>query len=398
MLEQLASEFIESARREREYVTDLIRRLIRVPSPSCEEAEAVELVRKEMESVKPDEVFIDTMGSVVARFGQGTRRILYDSHLDTVGIGDRTRWHIDPFAGEMRDGVVYGRGACDDKGGIAGMVLGLKLLTELAAQGDFTLYVVGIVQEEDCEGLALSVLLEETGLEPDCVVLGEPSNLTISRGHRGRAEIEVVTRGRSCHASAPERGDNAIYRMAPIIEGVKWMNGRLASHPFLGEGSIAVTSVDCSTASRNAIPDQCRVFIDRRVVPADTRESIAREIDEIARFTEGEVRITSYAKPSYKGCRREREKFFPAWVVGEEDPVVAKSVETCRLLFGGAPVVGKWAFSTDGNYSMGVRSIPTVGFGPGEERHTHSVEDQVRADDLWKAAAFYALFPYVYSA
>jgi putative selenium metabolism hydrolase len=397
MPENLAGRVVELARNEADYAADLLERLVRTPSPSCGEAKAVELVRCEMEALGLDEVFVDSIGSVVGRLGHGSKVILYDSHLDTVGIGERSGWKVDPFGAERRDGVIYGRGACDDKGGVASMVTALKVLKNLAEEGDFTLYVVGIVQEEDCEGLALSVLLEERGLTPDCVVLGEPSNLAISRGHRGRAEIEVVTRGKSCHASAPQRGDNAIYRMAPIVEGIKWMPAKLNGDPFLGQGSIVVTTIGCSTPSRNALPDSCTVYIDRRFVPTDTRESIAREIDEIARFTDGEVRVTTYAKPSHKGLVMERERFFPAWIVDEDDPAVVGGIETYRLLFGEGPKVGKWDFSTDGNYSMGVRSISTIGFGPGEEIHTHSVDDQVRIDDLWKAAAFYALFPFVYS-
>jgi putative selenium metabolism hydrolase len=398
MLEETAQHVIRMAQEEKEYVADLLTRLIKTPSPSCEEGDAVELIRREMESIGPDEVFVDSIGSVVGRLGSGSRRIVYDSHLDTVGIGDPACWKVDPFGGEVRSGIIFGRGASDNKAGVACMVVALKILKKLAQQGDFTLYVVGIVQEENCEGLALSVLLEETGLSPDCVVLGECTNLGINRGHRGRAEIEVITRGRSCHASAPERGDNAIYRMAPVVEGIKWMGAKLKSDPFLGKGTIAVTGIECSTPSRNALPDMCRIYVDRRTVPGDTRESIAREIDEIVRFVEGEVRITTYSRPSYRGLLRHREKFFPAWVVDEGDPAVKHAADTFSLLFGKAPEVGKWDFCTDGNYSMGIRSIPTIGFGPGEEKHAHSADDQVRVDDLWKASAFYALFPFVYSS
>ena len=397
MFEETARRALNMAEGESAYAADLLQRLIRIPSPSCAEGEAVDLVRTEMEAIGLDEVFIDSIGNVVGRYGGGRRIIVYDSHLDTVGVGDPACWKVDPLGGQMRDGVIYGRGASDNKAGITCMVTGLKILKELAETGDFTLYVVGIVQEEDCEGLALSVLLEEKDLSPDCVVLGECTNLGISRGHRGRAEIEVVTRGRSCHASAPARGRNAIYRMAPIVEGIKWMETKLASHPFLGKGTAAVTSIECATPSRNALPDLCRIYVDRRTVPTDGRESIAREIDEIARFTEGEVRITKYSKPSYKGLHREREKFFPAWVLDEDDPAVTRAADTFELLFGAKPAVGKWEFSTDGNYSMGTRSIPTIGFGPGEEKHAHSSDDQVRVGDLWKASAFYALFPFVYS-
>jgi putative selenium metabolism hydrolase len=397
-LENLAARILGSAQAEQGYLVDLLRDLIRIPSPSSCEKEAVERVRREMEVLNPGQVFVDSMGSVVARFGGGDRVLLYDSHLDTVGVGDESGWEFDPYGGVIEDGVIHGRGASDNKAGVACMVGSLKLLTGMAAVPDFTLYVVGIVQEEVCEGLALRVLLEEQGIEPELVVLGECTNLGICRGHRGRAEIEVVTRGTSCHASVPARGDNAIYRMAPIIESVRMMEDRLASDPLLGKGSVAVTTIECSTPSRNAIPDGCRIFVDRRMVPADTRASVAREMDEISRFTGGEVSITTYREPSYTGFVKEAEKFFPAWATDGRSDAVVSARETCRLLFGEEPMVGKWDFSTDGNYSMGVRGIPTIGMGPGEERHAHTAEDQVRVADLAKAAAFYALLPFVYCA
>jgi len=398
MRDDLAKQVAAYAREDAEYTADLLQRIIRIPSPSCEEGRVIGLLAREMESLGPDEVFTDSIGNVVARYGRGKRVILYDSHVDTVGVGDRSCWTRDPFAAERSDGIIYGRGASDNKAGIACMVAGLKILTRLAAAGDFTLYVVGIVQEEDCEGLALSSLMEERNIVPECVVLGECTDLAINRGHRGRTEIEVVTHGKSCHASAPERGDNAIYRMTPIVEGIKWMAEKLAGDPFLGKGSIAVTSIECSTPSRNAVPELCRIFIDRRMVPGDTRDSIAREIDQIARFTGGEVAITRYARASHKGLVQEREKFFPAWTLDEGSRAVARAGQACEALFGRPPAVSKWVFSTDGNYSAGMRSIPTIGFGPGEERHAHAADDQVRVDDLWKAAAFYAAFPFVYSS
>jgi putative selenium metabolism hydrolase len=397
MVDDLAHKVLESARAEKEYVADLLQRLIRIPSPSGREGDAVRLVADEMGRLGPDEVFVDAIGSAVARFGSGSRVIVYDSHLDTVGIGDPASWKADPFAAARRGGVIYGRGASDNKAGVACMVTGLKIIAALAARSDFTLYVVGIVQEEDCEGLALSVLLEDRAITPAVVVLGECTDLGVSRGQRGRTEIEVVTRGKSCHASSPERGKNAIYRMTPVVEGIKWLQRDLGSDPFLGKATIAVTSIECATPSRNAVPDMCRIYIDRRLVPEDTRDTVASEIDRIAKFTEGEVSITRYKAPSYKGFVREREKFFPAWKVEEDCPAVTAAVETATRLLGGKPQVGRWDFSTDGTYSMGVKEIPTIGFGPGQERHVHSAEDQVKVEDLWKAAAFYALFPFIYA-
>ena len=397
MSSELAERVLKLARDERDYVTDLVRDLIRIPSPSCGEDKAANRLKDELESFRLDEVFVDSIGNVVGRYGTGRRVILYDSHMDTVGVGDRSAWKVDPFEARMEDGVIYGRGASDNKAGLACMVAGLRILSALGRAADFSLYVVGIVQEEVCEGLALSVLIEERGLSPECVVLSECTNLGIYRGHRGRAEIEITTKGRSCHGSAPERGDNALYKMAPVLESIRYMNENLREDPFLGKGSIAATKVECETPSVNAIPDKCRVFVDRRTVPGDSADSVTRELDEAVRAVRGDVRLVTFSRPSYRGYTEERVKFFPAWVLDEKAHAVESAKATYRLLFGGEPRTDRWLFSTDGNYSMGVRSIPTIGFGPGEEHHAHTVDDQVRAEDLWKAAAFYALFPFVFS-
>jgi len=397
MPDMLAGKILAAARGEENYISGLLRDLIRIRSLSCEEGEAAEYIGREMEKLPLDDLFTDSIGNVVARYGTGKRVVLYDSHMDTVDIGDPAAWKVDPFEAKLENGVIYGRGASDNKGGLAAMMGGLKVLSALGGQGDFSLYMVCIVQEEVCEGLALSVFLEEHGLAPDCVVLSECTNLGICRGHRGRAEIEIVTRGISCHGSAPERGDNALYKMAPVLESIKCMNDNLKEDPFLGKGSIAATKLECETPSVNAIPDMCRAFIDRRTVPGETAESVARELDEVVRAVRGEVRLSTFSRPSYRGYVKEREKFFPAWSLEEKAHELGSAKLSCRLLFGEEPRTGRWLFSTDGNYSMGTRSIPTFGFGPGEEHHAHTAQDQVRVEDLSKAAAFYALFPFVYA-
>jgi putative selenium metabolism hydrolase len=323
--------------------------------------------------------------------------LVFDSHMDTVGVGDRGAWKVDPFEARLDNGVVYGRGASDNKAGLASMICGLKILSVLKERGDFSLYVAGVVQEEVCEGLALSVLLEEHGIAPECVVLSECTDLGVYIGHRGRAEIEITTRGRSCHGSAPERGENALYKMAPVLESIRYMNEGLGEDPLLGRGSIAATRIECDTPSVNAIPDKCRVFIDRRTVPGDSADSVTRELDEAVRAVRGEVRLVGFSRPSYRGYVKAREKFFPGWALDEKAHAVESAKAAYGLLFGEEPRVGRWLFSTDGNYSMGIRSIPTIGFGPGQEHHAHTVDDQVRAADLWKAAAFYAVFPFIYA-
>jgi putative selenium metabolism hydrolase len=381
MAEGLARKILEAARVEKDNVTEILRALIRIPSPSCGEGEVAAYVRAEMEKLDIDEVFTDSMGSIVGRYGKGGRVLLYDSHMDTVGIGNPDAWSGDPYEAKLSDGVVFGRGASDNKAGLACTIGALRVLSTVREQGDFSLYVAGV---------------EEHGIVPECVVLSECTDLGVYRGHRGRAEIEIVTRGRSAHGSAPERGENALYKMAPVIEAVKFMNGNLREDAFLGRASIAATRIECETPSVNAIPDMCRVSVDRRTVPGETVDGVTRELDEAVRAVNGEVRLKTFSSPSYKGYVKERSKFFPAWALDEKAHAVQSAGRTYRMLFEEDARTDRWLFSTDGNYSMGVKSIPTIGFGPGEERHAHTVEDQVRVEDLWKAVAFYALFPFVY--
>ncbi len=396
-IEHLKTEFLQAAQKEVEYATSLLQRLIQTPSPSACEAQIAGIVRNELERLDPDRVLTDRMGSVVAQIGNGSCVIVYDAHLDTVGIGDPGSWANDPYSGLVEHDRVYGRGACDDKGSVASMIMAIRMLTTLAPGASFKLYFVFTVQEEDCEGLALESFLEGNQIKPNCVVIGEPSNLTVMRGHRGRAEIEVVTHGKACHGSMPQMGENAIYKMAPIIGSIEWMQMKFRNDEFLGRGTAAVTAIECNTPSRNTIPDVCKIYIDRRTVPGDTPESIVREIEEIGRSKSARVALTMYEATSYTGVACRRQRFFPAWVTSATDTVVQAAAKTFATLFGSDPIVGKWDFSTDGNYSKGKAGIPTVGFGPGEPVLAHVADEAIPIEHLWKAAAFYALFPFVYS-
>ena len=186
-----------------------------------------------MEDLGYDEVFADPMGNVVGRIGDGKTK-----NRSRCAHGHRRcrrslAWPHDPFEGKLENGIVFGRGASDNKGAIASQVYGGKLMAERGLDGaDVTIYVVGTVMEEDCDGLALEYFLTETVPGVDAVVLGECTNLAVYRGHRGRMEISVQTRGQSAHASAPERGDNAVAAMAPIVLDVTELNDRLAETTF----------------------------------------------------------------------------------------------------------------------------------------------------------------------
>jgi len=394
---ELAVKIADAAQAYRDSIVTFLRELIAIPSTSTKEGDCIRRIRGEMVKVGFDDVRIDAIGNVIGTMGKGPRKILYDSHIDTVGVGDRSAWKWDPFSGKYEGGVVYGRGASDNKAAIACMVWGARIMKDLGLlPGDATLYVAGIVQEEDCDGWAVHEMITTQGVHPECVVLGECTNLQINRGQRGRCEIKVTTKGVSCHASAPERGVNAIYKMMPIVAGIEKLHGNLKDDPFLGPGSIAVTAVECKGGSLNVVPDECTIYVDRRMTAGETTESSIDEIRALPGAEDAEVSLLTYASPSYTGYRPNWQKYFPTWVLKEDHPLVQAGVRCGEALFGVRPGTSKWVFSTDGTATMGRLGIPTIGFGPGEERHSHSVDDQVSVEHLVKSAMFYALFPAVY--
>lgn len=379
-------------------IISFLRRLISIPSPSCGEGKVVEEIRRQMELSGFDEVWIDAIGNVIGRMGKGKHIVLYDSHVDTVGLGDPAAWDFDPYAGKVEEGILFGRGASDNKAATATQVYGGEILKRIGIPEDITLYVIGTVQEEDCDGLALEYALKNSLPRlPDFVVLGECTDLDIYRGHRGRMEIQIQTRGVACHASAPERGVNAIYKMLPIIQGIEQLNRRLKEDPFLGKGSAAVTRIDCQTPSINAVPDNCTIYIDRRLTHGETLESALEEIGSLEGIQEAEVRLPEYMQKSHTGLTVSQPAYFPTWVLDEKHPLVKAGVSAAHAVRGESPGISRWVFSTNGVASMGKLGIPTIGFGPSSEKYAHTTQDQVPIRHLTIAAAFYALFPHFLS-
>ena len=379
----------------REDLADFLSDLVSIRSFSAGEREVIERIRREMVKVGFDEVIVDGLGNILGRIGNGKKVIAMDAHIDTVEVGNEKLWKIDPFSGEMKDGVIYGRGASDQKAGMAAMVYGAKIMKEEGLTGDFTLYVTGTVMEEDCDGLCWQYIIERDGIRPDFVVITEPTNLNIYRGHRGRMELQIRTVGRSCHASAPERGVNAIYRMARIIAEIERLNERLKDDPFLGKGTIAVTQIFFKSPSQNAVADECTIQLDRRLTAGETRESVIEELKGAITLAGEEAEIVElfYDRPSYTGLSFPVEKYFPTWVMEEDSEIVRKTVAAYGEVFGAEPFVDKWTFSTNGIATAGVFSIPTIGFGPANEIYAHSPDDQCPVDHLVRAAAMYALLP-----
>ena len=385
----------EAVLRYRKDITAFARDIIRIPSFSTKEGKLVARIKKEMLKVGFDRVKVDRLGNIIGFIGKGKRKIMIDAHIDTVGVGDRSAWKLDPFAGVLKNGVIYGRGATDQKLSMVSMVYAGKAIKELGLEGDYTFMAVGSVMEEDCDGLPLLHIINKEKLRPDFVVLTEPTNLAVYRGHRGRMEIKVVTKGRSCHASAPERGDNAVVKMTDIVKEITALNKKLKNDKFIGKGTVAVTSIECKTPSLNAVPDEATIYLDRRLTVGETLKSSVAEIQRLpsVKKAKAKVEVLWYDAVAWTGAKVGQEKYFPTWVLPREHKLVKAGELAGKVALGKTPIVDKWVFSTNGVASAGRLKIPTIGFGPGNEVYAHTVNEFMPAEDLVKAAAFYAALP-----
>lgn len=394
MIDQSTIQMIQArVAAQREAIITFLRDLCAIPSYDSQIRAVGERAEAEMHKLGFDEVWFDRMGNVVGRIGDGPRKLLYDSHLDTVGIGDPAAWEWDPFQGKIEDGIFYARGACDEKNSTPGMIYGLALARDLGLLEGYTGYYFGNM-EEWCDGIAPHALVEVEGLRPDLVVIGEPTRMQVYRGHKGRVEMQVVAKGKSAHAASNFLGDNAIYKLLPIIDAISKLEPELGDDPFLGHGRITVSDMRVKTPSINAVPDEATIFIDRRITFGEEPQ---RELERIRRLIGGrsdiQASILEYADPSYTGFVFKVDKIYPAWALPEDNDFVQAGVKAGELLWGAPLPTGKWDFSTNGTYWMGKAGIPSIGFGPGDEIHAHTVIDQVKLDDVVRSTEWYALLP-----
>ncbi|HJC20967.1 MAG TPA: YgeY family selenium metabolism-linked hydrolase [Candidatus Butyricicoccus avicola] len=425
-------------------MTAFLRAMISHPSESCQEKEVVLCIKAEMEKLGYDKVEIDGLGNVIGWMGEGDKIIAIDSHVDTVGIGNIDNWTADPYKGYEDDEVIYGRGGSDQEGGMAAATYGVKIMKEMGLIPDgYKIMVVGSVQEEDCDGMCwqyiVNKFLPEKGIKKEqieFVISTEPTDGGIYRGHRGRMEIRVDVKGVSCHGSAPERGDNAIYKMADILQDVRALNENPADDSveipglvkmldpkynpdhyedarFLGRGTCTTSEIFFTSPSRCAVADSCSISIDRRMTAGETWDSCLEEIRNLPHVKQyGDdvtVSMYMYDRPSWTGEVYETEAYFPTWINKESAAHVQALIDAHHALYGPdrigpesamhlrhRPLTDKWTFSTNGVAIQGRYGIPCVGFGPGAESQAHAPNEITWKQDLVTCAALYAAVPSFY--
>ena len=375
-------------------IINFMREICAIPSMDSQIGPVGERIQQEMRKLGYDEVRFDKMGNTIGRIGNGPRIIVFDSHIDTVGIGDRSAWQWDPFIGKVEDGILYARGACDEKNSTPGMVYGLAMARDLGLLDGWTVYYFGNM-EEWCDGIAPnSFVVADPQVKPDFVIIGEPTKMQVYRGHKGRVEMKVVSKGKSAHAASNHVGDNAIYKLLPVIEGISKLEPQLGDHEFLGHGKITVSDMRVQTPSLNAVPDEATIYIDRRLTFGETKDSCIEQVRALVPPQHRDaikVEELFYDEPSYTGFVFPVDKYFPPWALDEAHPLVQAGIQARALLGLPDAPTGKWDFSTNGTYWAGKAGIPSIGFGPGDETTAHTVNDSVSLDEVVQATGFYAL-------
>ncbi|GAB4366181.1 MAG: YgeY family selenium metabolism-linked hydrolase [Calditrichia bacterium] len=398
-LSELKPSLIREVKSLEDTLDNLLKKLIQIRSYSGEEGEIAKFILSKMQEFAFDEAYIDTLGNVVGRIGQGPLKIMYDAHIDTVQVTESESWKYPPFGGEIVGGKMYGRGVVDEKPAMVGYLIAGKILKSVFGERalPFTLYIVGSVLEEDCDGYPLYHLIRKEGLTPDAVVLGEPTNLHVYRGQRGRMEIQIEAWGKSAHGAHNEQGINAIYKLVPIVQEIAALDKRLPDREPLGKGSITVSQMVSHGPSLCSVPDYARIHIDRRLTVGETREQVLDELEEIVKKTgsDAEISIPMYRGTSWKGLPVAQEAYFPTWIMEEEHPLVQAAQETVQELFREKRPSGFWSFSTNGVATAGLLGIPTIGFAPGKEELSHSDKEELDLADLHQAALFYTTFPFI---
>ncbi|MDY0289952.1 MAG: YgeY family selenium metabolism-linked hydrolase [Sphaerochaeta sp.] len=385
-------------------------KIIGIEGVSGSEGQVAAALEQEMHRVGFDRVESDSYGNVIGMLkGELPGTLMFEGHMDTVGIPDRALWKQDPYGKDYVGGKLYGRGTSDMRCALAAMIHAIGLLAKEGTRKHATILVVGVVQEEIFEGMAFGKVLDR--YLPDAVVLGEASELRLMLGQRGRCEVRLETFGKNAHSAHPEKGENAIEAMAKILARLPLIPRRTC--PLLGEGISVVTDIISRPyPGSSVIPDHCQITIDRRTLVGETRSSVLSDLQQalavdfprmqtkdanplVQRDDGFLITIPTASEPCYTGKLLGGERFFPAWTIEEATALVSYAYGAMEQA--GLPRhKGYYPFCTDGSESAGNRDIPTIGFGPSSPSLAHMVDEYVEFDQVLKAREVYKLLARVF--
>lgn len=370
-----------------EYFDDIVKtasELIQIPSMSGEEDKVAAYTEKKMNDLGYDQVTVDKYGNVIGlvKGTGGGKSIMLNCHLDTVDEGPHDEWKYPPFSGEVAEGKIWGRGASDTKGTFAIYLYAPYLLKKLDLLPAGDIYVVGVIHEEDA-GYG-SMKMAEDGFKTDYAIVGEATENDIAIGCRGRAAIDVMIRGTSCHASMPHEGNNPFDLLGPFLVALKEIEPNV--DPLFGPSSITPTKIESSEAGTNVIPNWLHLSLDYRSVPGETNKETVDMLQKIADDLniEGitvEVEESTIPVPCYTGHMGEGFSGEPPFSIDPSGDTVIKAKAALEQVFDREVKTKPWAFATDSGHFSQV-GVEVIGFSPAEIVKCHTVEDNIRLDML----------------
>lgn len=368
---------------------EFLQKSIQTRSYTDEEGELANLVKKEMEELGYDEVTIDSTGNVIGRIGDGPTIIHFDSHMDTVQVHDPEHWELPPFSGEIKDGYIWGRGSVDMKSALCASVYAAARAKELGYTQGKTVYVTGTVCEEFCDGENLKHLYRELSLRPDYCIICEPSDNVITLGHKGKAQMRITSHGISAHGSAPEKGKNAVYEMAEIITRVDALNQHLYVEKKSG-GTIVLSDISSVSASLNAVPSKCSIYLDRRLALGETLDQVRGEMDQLIQGKSASWEVGMLYHTTWKGKELAYEPMHDPWKIEKDHPLTQSLMKAYQLVYGEeATSFDFWDFGTNAITPVAM-GIPTIGFGPGEYKLAHMRDERCAVSKITEACQVYS--------
>ncbi len=363
--------------------------LVQIKSYSNAEEQLARFAAAKMQELGFDEVKIDRYGNVLGRVGSGERSILFDSHMDTVMVTDEDQWEVPPFSGAIVDGYLWGRGSVDMKSSLAASIYAAASAKSQGLLEGKTVYVSCTVDEEYCDGESLKLLLADQQIRPDFAVVCEPSGNQITLGHKGKAQVIIKTRGVSAHGSAPEKGVNAIYEMAEIIQRVEKTNLELMQKSGARRATLVMSQISSTSVSLNAVPSACEVYLDRRMIVGENEETIRNEMNRITAGKQATWELGTLHRKTWTGEELTYEPLHPAWEISLEHELSRAFVAAYGEVMGHAPTMYDfWDFSTNA-VALIQAGVPTIGFGPGEYKLAHMRNEKCAVDEIVDACVLY---------
>ncbi|HVT29044.1 MAG TPA: M20 family metallopeptidase [Lacipirellulaceae bacterium] len=315
--------------------------------------------------------------NVIARWDSGLPgpSLLLNDHLDIVPPGPLENWSHPPFAAEIANGRVYGRGTIDTKSGLTTILMATKAVREIDLPICGQLALVFSCDEEVGGAKGMQFLCRNGHIKADMAVVAEPTTMQVEIATKGRLNLEITTRGVATHGARPWLGHNAIEDMVEVIAGLRQLARKLEarSHPLLGRATLSIGRIDGGTVP-NMVPNKCVLGLDRRVLPLETPEEAEAEIQAILHELKG--RIAGF------DASMKRLVWWPGYVLDKDAPIVRTACRAFETVMGRQPKVAGKDAGTDASWINVLGKIPVVMFSPGNGLEAMNADENVGIDDL----------------